>query len=199
MYDEGGLSIGEYLYSREGYQSAGISEHSRKRLNLDPTDPSSRFLFDVYSEKYGNKFYEMTPAVSISGFSSFQLKEIMLTKEHDSLVSVPMYCKMSGISVNEIDYELVVIKLKPEYDNRKFLDKFYGEFFSMIHYFENIVPDEDMTYENKLKIENWDINFKHEFERKASTLDGIFNVIVIISMALCFFSLSSSMSANIYD
>jgi ABC-type lipoprotein release transport system permease subunit len=123
----------------------------------------------------------------------------MLTKDHDSIVSVPMYCKMSGISVNEVDYELLVIKLKPEYDNKKFLEKIYGDLNSMFHYFENVVPDEDQTYENKLKIENWKVNFENEFEKKASTLDGIFNVIVIISMALCFFSLSSSMSANIFD
>jgi hypothetical protein len=27
IYDQGGLSVGEYLYSRKGYQSAGISEY----------------------------------------------------------------------------------------------------------------------------------------------------------------------------
>jgi hypothetical protein len=85
---------------------------------LDPSDKESRFLYDVYSEKYGNKFYEMHPGFSMSGFSSFQLKELMLTKDHDSIVSVPMFCKMSGISVNEVDYELLVVKLKPEYDSK---------------------------------------------------------------------------------
>jgi len=30
-------------------------------------------------------------------------------------------------------------------------------------------------------------------------MDGIFNAIVLISMSLCFFSLSSSMSSNIFD
>jgi len=146
------LNVGEYLYSRKGYQSAGISELSRRLLNLDPLDRESKFLFDVYSEKYGNKFYEMHPGFSISAFSAFQLKELMLTYDHDTIVSVPMFCKMSGISVNEVDYEQVVIKLKPEYNNEKFLDEIYKEFNSIFYYFENIMPREDVTYDNKLKL-----------------------------------------------
>lgn len=71
IYDEGGLNLGEYLYSAEGYQTAGISGYNLKNLNLDPKDKESRFLLDVYSEKYGNKFYEMRPAFALQAFSSF--------------------------------------------------------------------------------------------------------------------------------
>lgn len=67
----------------------------------------------------------------------------MLTKAHDALVSVPMYCKMSGISVNEVDYELVIIKLKPEYNYHEFLRKIYHDFEEVFHYFETISPMED--------------------------------------------------------
>ena len=38
-----------------------------------------------------------------------------------------------------------------------------------------------------------------ELDEEAQLLDGIFNGIVVVSMCLCFFSLSSSMSANIFD
>lgn len=110
-----------------------------------------------------------------------------------------MYCKMSGISVNEVDWELVILKLKPEYNTYDFISEFMHDFHSATHFFEHLSPTEDQTYENKLKVESWVTNHAEEFENKASTLDGIFNVIVVISMALCFFSLSSSMSANIFD
>ena len=45
----------------------------------------------------------------------------------------------------------------------------------------------------------WKQGAEEHFERKAAAMDQIFNVITLVSMGLCFFSLSSTMTANIYD
>jgi len=62
-----------------------------------------------------------------------------------------------------------------------------------------LVPEEDHTYYNFFVVEHFEGGSKEDFERKVRTMDGIFNAIVLISMSLCFFSLSSSMSSNIFD
>ena len=62
-----------------------------------------------------------------------------------------------------------------------------------------MTPSDDLRYKNFFVLKSWKVNYKDDFERKTAFLDDIFNIIVLISMGLCFFSLSSSMSANIYD
>lgn len=62
-----------------------------------------------------------------------------------------------------------------------------------------MTPVEDPRYKNFYLSKSWLMNSKKSFDEKSAFLEGIFNVIVLVSMALCLFSLSSSMSANIYD
>ena len=62
-----------------------------------------------------------------------------------------------------------------------------------------MVPSEVLTYLNFFVLESFERNDRADLENKAATMDSVFNLIIVISMSLCFFSLSSSMSANIYD
>ena len=57
FFDQGGQSMGEYLYSAPGTQSAAISDFFMNLLNLDPKDFDSTFLYEIYSEKWGKFFY----------------------------------------------------------------------------------------------------------------------------------------------
>lgn len=91
-------------------------------MNLDAHDIDSRFLFDVYSERWGNRFYEMRPAFSMSIFGGHEFKDSMLAHDHDAIVQIPLYAKLAGISVNQIDYETYIVKLKPEYNTVDWMD-----------------------------------------------------------------------------
>ena len=86
IFDIGGQTLGEQLYSARGSQSAGVSKYIYDQLNLDVNDLDSRFLFDVYSSRWGNKFYEMRPAFSLSIFGGNEFKDSMLNIDHDAVV-----------------------------------------------------------------------------------------------------------------
>lgn len=99
------------------------------------------------------------------------------------LVSIPMYAVMQGLgTVREVQYNQLSLKLK------KWVDK--EEENRLVQELRSVI---DLTVVSAILQE----------DIKSSTVDRIlswiFNVIILITMFLCFFSLSSSMSANIYD
>lgn len=64
---------------------------------------------------------------------------------------------------------------------------------------DSLAPDEDETYKNFFKFDFWYLEDDERFKNQGRQLDIIFSVIVLVAMGLCFFSLASSVSANIYD
>jgi len=72
------VSMTEDLYSARGSQSAIVSEWVRKNLGLDREDIDSRFLLETFSNKWGNKFYEIRPQSAVAMFGSFHVKDTML-------------------------------------------------------------------------------------------------------------------------
>jgi len=200
LWDLGGHDIGEFLYSARGAQSAGISEYFMNKYALDPNDLDSTFLYDVYSEKWGNKYYEVRPGFGVSVFGGLMVKDVMLASEHDTLVSIPLFCKMGGISLNELEYETVHFKVKWYWNHILYIrDKFFGDYQNATSSFSGLFPSEDLTYDNPPNYRSWKANDEEYFFEKNRDINLIFGAIVVISMALCFFSLSSSMTANIYD
>lgn len=100
-----------------------------KEYKLDPNDLDSTFLYDIYSEKWGNKFYQMRAGFGLEVFGGENFKDILLGGDHDSIVSLPLYCQMGGISLNELEYEQINIRLKPEYNNREWIrDVFFHHY-----------------------------------------------------------------------
>lgn len=203
LFDKGGLTFGEQLYSARGSQSAMLPEHFRKFLFLqdskDPTVSDSMFLLDVMSNKWGNRVYEFRFINSFSVFSHFELRDLKTNLDLDAIVSLPMYALISGSSVSELDYERMNLRVKPEYNNKEFYWSIAHKFHDHIEKYKDMVPSEVLTYLNFFVMESFEKNDREELNNKAATMDSVFNVIIVISMSLCFFSLSSSMSANIYD
>jgi hypothetical protein len=76
--DKDARTLGEQLYSEEGLHSVGVSKYIYDQLNLDLSDKDSGLLLDVHSEKWGNKFYELMPAFSLSIFGGLEFKDSML-------------------------------------------------------------------------------------------------------------------------
>ena len=64
---------------------------------------------------------------------------------------------------------------------------------------EELSPEEDATYKNFFVFDFWLRGAEEHFKNQSRQLDSIFSVIVLVSMGLCFFSLVSSVSANILD
>ena len=107
---------------------------------------------------------------------------------------------MSGSSLSELDYEQVNIILKPEYNKLEWIrDVFFREYVEATSDFDKLSPSEDLTYANHINFRSWIVNDEQAFKEKMQSMDKIFSAIVVISMCLCFFSLSSSMTANIFD
>ena len=160
---------------------------------------NSTFLFEVFSEKWGNRYYELRPGIGLEIYGGINVKDRMLDSPHETLVSIPLYCKMAGISVGEVEYETTFIRVKPEYSYIDFHKKeFLKTFLDQQNDFD-FAPSEDLLPSDRKNFGSWILSDKDHFDDKAKGLDKIFSAIITLSMSLCLFSLSSSMSANIFD
>jgi hypothetical protein len=74
-------------------------------MNLWPNSEDSSFIYDVFSEKWGNRYYEVRPAVGLEVFGGLYFKDRMVDSPHETFVSIPLYCKLAGISISEVEYE----------------------------------------------------------------------------------------------
>jgi hypothetical protein len=141
----------------------------------------------------------MRPSASVSMFGSFEMKDIKLKNSHETLVSIPLYCKMAGLSMNEIEYHSYIARLKPEFNSDTFFSIFAGDFYKLLTQAAENSPSEEAKFINHYKLLSWEGVFKNSFLERASFLEKIFSIVTVISMCLCFFSLSSSMTANIFE
>jgi hypothetical protein len=108
------------------------------------------------------------------------------TSKNTALISLPMLLRYSNIDIDSVPYERLFIKIK-----------------------DNVSTNETTAFTSALKtvvggssgkVSIWDANDSAEiYEKVRSILNTIFNVIIAITMFLCFFSLTSSMTANLYE
>lgn len=153
----------------------------------------------MLSKKWGDRFYEMRMLMSFSLFSHFEIRDVITHMDLDMILPLPIYAAIAGVSVSELDYERINLRVKPEYHSRQFYKDMKKELKKWINDFKEMTPAEDLTYNNFFLLEAFEIDDKDHLERQARSMDQIFYVIIVITMSLCFFSLSSSMSANIFD
>ena len=86
-------------------------------------------------------------------------KDVMLNSEHDTIVSIPLYCKMGGISLNEIEYEDVKIKINWYWNHILYLNNvFFSDYQSATSVFSSIFPSEDLTYHNQQNFKSWKVH-----------------------------------------
>lgn len=168
-------------------------------MSDDPEDVEQLYLLDVQSKKWGDRFYEMRMLNSFNLFSHFEIRDVVTAHDLDMILPLPAYAMMAGVSVSELDYERINIKVKPEYSNKEFFERMKRELQILVNDLKELVPSEDLTYNNFFILEAFETDDKEHLESQAKSMDQIFYVIIIITMSLCFFSLSSSMSANIFD
>ena len=105
--------------------------------------------------------------------------------KHSVLTSLPMAAKYGNMdSVKQMKYERLVIKPKNAGDEE-----------AIIRELREVMSVEE---DKGLNVYNWNES-KDTLEEIELILNIIFNAIIGITMFLCFFSLSSSMSANLYE
>ena len=121
-------------------------------------------------------------------FSTSQPLGSGISSKNSALLSLPMFAKFSGLkSVKEVSYERLAIKMKEQYDTQE----------------EHRMLLNDLRENGVESYYKWVVRYQMENPQKVEQVDNvmsmIFSAIIAITMFLCFFSLSASMSANLYE
>jgi hypothetical protein len=187
------LSLSEQLYTAKGSQSIGIGQFIAESTSTDPED----FTQNIFIQSYvlggdkPNKYYLKRPAFTMKQAPYFGMKDRRGGKGGTASVvmNVPSFNRMMSNtkSLNETVWETLLIKMR---------DPKNTEHIQQVIETMKLVMSEDqlagITFQNHFDDSDTD-------EMVNRILDWIFNVIIAITMFLCFFSLCSSMSANLYD
>ena len=107
---------------------------------------------------------------------------------YSALTSIPMFAKFALTkTIKETTFERLIVKFKDP-QSKTMADDFLKDMR------RTLTPYRDQN----LKVYNY-ANSQNTLANVESILNIIFMVIIAITMFLCFFSLSSSMSANLYE
>jgi len=188
MYQSNGttdLSLSEQLYTARGMQGAGMGGFTSKSLSLDPDDYTQTYKINMFTENW-NVFTRNRCMWSTSVMPGKQMTDRETSQSTSMLISLPLMKKLMGLttSIPNFPFERVVIKLKEEGNE---------------DHIAQVKKQLNLLSQRK-NAEVYDYNdAQGAFDDAASILDIIFNVIIISVMFLCFFSLSSSMTANMLE
>jgi hypothetical protein len=193
------LSLGDQLYTPRGSQGAGSMLYFLTRyalmneLGTDhiDNDEYGQILFRMKMvEEMETNIHFMRNVWYLDGVPGFNMVAAAGRREKrlDMIISLPMYAKYARLRLKQIPMERLLIKLK-EPNNREHI-KFLKDAIS--NTLDRVgMKDKYSVWSHK---DLQDITLEAEF-----TLETIFNVVIVITMFICFFSLSSSMSGNLYE
>ena len=179
------LDLIEQLYTPRGMQGVGMPEYIRTKLGLHPKDWNNTMKTTLYTYDW-NVFTLQRCMWSTKLFPG----KDMIAREngfgYDLMASLPTYMKLSGLTndISKIPYKRVAIKLK---------DPSNKDDIKAVRAALNADVDT-----RSLKIYDY-INDSGNLDTAATLLDLIFNVIIAAVMFLCYFALSSSMTANMLE
>ena len=184
------------MYTARGSQTAIIGEYNRKTtLDIDVSDHTDTFqyhlktkLWNVYFELRAQSM-DLTPGFSSSDRSSTR----------DIFVSLPTYKKFYGLTgrVDQLKMRYLFIKMKNP-DDTDTIDDLKKLLNSVHAKGAQASLDDDEKGEYGFTVS--DTHDNDDITKIVSLiLDAIFNVIIGVTMFLCFFSLAANMSANMID
>jgi ABC-type lipoprotein release transport system permease subunit len=139
-------------------------------------------------EERNNTYHRKRPLWTAAQAPAFTMKErsgqFGSGSESTFLMSLPSYNRLYDprVSLNDTKWERLFIKFKDQNDEevvKNFIDEVKG------------LP-------NNVRVFNY-FDGNETMEQISTILDVIFSVIIAVTMFLCFFSLCSSMSANLLD
>jgi len=163
----------------------------------DPNNYKDSILVQISGKnKYNSKYYRKRPIWTMKQVPYFNMKDRNTKVQNlnkggstSFVMNVPSYNRMiSGTSsLNETVWQTLIIKLKQP-ENEEHIE-------SVIESLESAMTNDQLE---GITIENYFSDLETNI-LVTRILDWIFNVIIAITMFLCFFSLCSSMSANLFD
>ncbi len=179
-----GLPLGEELYTPRGSQAMGSGSFLEEELDMEVSDPKSTYLFIV--ERLSTDLaYESRPLFLLNTCPGFRMSRAIKSYQ-SALVSIPLLVKLTGATSHTLMlYNTLSIKLKD--DSIKTYDKVYTEL-------------NRMSLQRGRPFIVWSYsNASGNIDQIKFFLDIMFIVIIIFFMFLSFFSLTSSMTANILE
>ena len=137
-----------------------------------------------------NRYYRKRLIWTASQAPCFTMRDRATNNQNPvALVSLPSYNRIMdpAMSINQTTWERVIIKLKDP-TNKDHIMRIIKDCKS------KFTPEQA----NGIRIYNY-YDDTETTDQVTQILDIIFNIIICITMFLCFFSLCSSMSANLLD
>ncbi|CDW86568.1 abc-type antimicrobial peptide transport permease component [Stylonychia lemnae] len=187
-YQYSSLKTGENLYSATGSQGAVISQFSAGQLGLKPHQQNDSMPYFIVKLAYENfvkkpqKVIKLRPATILSNSPYFFMSDIENGYQQRMLLSIPMYMQFMDLgTIREVSYKQLSLKL---------------------HSWVSIEQEDKLTHEIKQILDPSTVTVHSKATQMSnfdSILSWIFDIIIIITMFLCFFSTSSTMSANLYQ
>lgn len=178
------LDIIEDLYTVRGSQSMIISQETYEFLDAGMS-PGDSLMLVLYNGTYSS-YHELRVSSVCKVAPVFRFN--MRGRPHSLVVSLPTYMRLTGGRIkNYYDIPMRQLLLKTKDNSEQTLDYVFNKLNSWIN-------------ANGLYISIWDYrDYKDSIDSSKSLINIIFTAVSSITMALCFFSLISSMTANILE
>lgn len=179
-----GLSLSEQLYTARGSQAAGMGGYVRDWLGLSPDNWRKTFRTNIFTSNW-NVYITQRCLWSTKVMPGKQMSD-REGNSNQMLISLPLLRKLLAININYpyFPFEKLIVKLKePENSD---------------HISQAKVKMEEGTQGKQTSIYDA-TDTEGSFGDAKQILDVVFNVIIASVMFLCFFSLSSSMTANMIE
>ena len=190
------LTFSEQLYTASGTQ--GISFRSDfYKFNDRPRDELIKLQVREYAPTdNGSVDYIDTRVFSLRQIYIWQDDRIKYADGMRPKVSIPMLAFYSGevIGVGDLTYDVIGIDFTDAMDYptfQQFKRDFSKALSASTFFYDEITEYEPATIDDKKTLSTEEII--------ANAMNKAFNAIIIVTMLLCFFALSSNMSANILE
>lgn len=112
-----GLSMSEQLFTARGSQGTGTSTMVVQKTNSDPTNEKDNpyFIMRMDASVKPNLAYKMRSIFALSQTPLFTMLDKKIMGYGDKItavVSMPMYARYSNLTMEEMNYERLLIKMK---------------------------------------------------------------------------------------
>lgn len=184
---DSGLNIAEELYTARGSQSMIIGVAYAEKLRVGLSKDDSLYLV-FYNGTYTKK-QELRVSAILNTAPAFRFSNLPSVTSQALLISLPLYKKLlnEGLSYSQIPMSNLKLKVKGGF-NTDYLSVVYNNLTNF------------MMKEGDTQLSLWDYrDFEKNIAKSETVINIIFVIVTVIVMFLCFFSLVSSMSANILE
>jgi ABC-type antimicrobial peptide transport system permease subunit len=187
-YQATGSSRSEQLYSSRGGQGIALGAYFDRYLvnSIDTEAGTFSYMNLVLVKEKKINLYRVRPQVFFRTSPVFTLTDRDPGSEAQSLISIPLFAKYLGMnSVRDLYYQRLMIKMK-EGATPGDAEKVVREILAS--------QTEDVQKALVIKKDKAEL-----YKDVDLTINLLFTAIIFITMFLCFFQLSTSMTANLFE